>query len=258
MSKIFISSGCSYSECTTPRKFLSTWPRHLEDILVNHGYNEFVHGGLGSQGNGLISRKAIYNVTEALKNYKASDILVGIMWSGPDRGDYRCFSPELLKFKNQDVHNGWQENPTSFVKGAPNHWVIMNHSWSNDPMNPKTSRNRSNPECKIYYENFYDMLGSTIYTLEHMLRVQWFLKCNNIKYFFTTYQDFVLQHNIQDIETSYLYSMLDKDNFLPVTSEAGFLNKRCGRHEGEHPITEEHKIFTDEIILPWLKQKNII
>ena len=250
MSKILITSGCSFSECHSPRKAIATWPRHLEDSLKQHDFKEFMHGGLGSQGNGLISRKVIYYVTEALKNYKPNEILVGVMWSGPDRADYRCFSPDLLQFKKQNIYNGWHENPTGFVKGAPQNWVIMNHHWGF--LEPR------NPECIAYYENFYDKVGSIIYSIEHMLRVQWFLKQHGIKYFFTIFHDFVLNEKIDNIEIKYLYDLLNKANFLPVSSQAEWLHKRCNMHLGAHPTTEEHKIFTDEIILPFLKQKNII
>lgn len=248
MSKILITGGCSFSECLSPRERIATWPRHLEDYLTKHGYTEIVHCGLGSSGNGLISRKIIYSVAEALKKYTPENIFVGVMWSGPDRHDFRCFSPELLKFNTQHVHNGWQRNPVGFVSNAPENWVIMNHHWAQE----------NNFECKLYYENFYDNLGSTIYTLEHMLRVQWFLKNYKINYFFTIYQDFVLDLNTRNPEASYLFEMLDMNNFLPVTSCGGYMKNRFNLNEGVHPDSLQHKTFTDDVIVPWIVQKNII
>ena len=57
--KQLITGGCSFSEC---RSHAGTWPRHLADALPNY---EHVSTAMGSQGNGLISRRVIYQVTEA-------------------------------------------------------------------------------------------------------------------------------------------------------------------------------------------------
>ena len=74
-----ITSGCSFSEVI----YEQTWPLHLERQLRP---KNVIHTGLGSQGNGMISRKAIHAVHNALKTHKPDDkMLVGIMWSGPSR-----------------------------------------------------------------------------------------------------------------------------------------------------------------------------
>jgi len=75
--KHIITSGCSFSDISNHY----TWPLHLSNsygISCNHI-------ALGSQGNGLIARKAVYAVQQALQQgYKPEEILVGIMWSGPN------------------------------------------------------------------------------------------------------------------------------------------------------------------------------
>jgi hypothetical protein len=98
--KQLITSGCSFSEC---RSHVGTWPKHLADALPDYAH---VSTAMGSQGNGLISRRAIYQVTEALKQTSPEDILVGIMWSGPDRHDFYQLGNK--QFDNQD---GWMETP---------------------------------------------------------------------------------------------------------------------------------------------------
>ena len=55
-----ITSGCSFSEPIIAK----TWPLHLEKYLAPKNVN---HLGLGSQGNGMISRKAIHAIHNALK-----------------------------------------------------------------------------------------------------------------------------------------------------------------------------------------------
>ena len=92
MKKILNTSGCSFSECVTYIAGNGTWPRHLAKTLEEH---EHVSYAMGSQGNGLISRSIIYGVTKALQTYKPEDILVGVMWSGSNRHDFRCFEVDF-------------------------------------------------------------------------------------------------------------------------------------------------------------------
>lgn len=258
MEKILITSGCSFSENSQFYDYQKedsyryfTWPSWLYKYLG--GDYEFSSGSMGSQGNGLISRSIIYLVDDALKRYEPEDILVGIMWSGIDRFDYRCSDTEMLSFKIENIDDGAMENPTGFVKDADKNWVIGNPGWQHH-------------EAQNYYRYFYDYTGHVIYTLEHMLRVQWYLKSKNIKYFFTLYTD-ILYSDLKDAspEVTYLYKMLDEDNFLPVTSELGWLTKEKIFLEDfvvpdgiNHPSNRQHDAFTQQVILKFLKDKKYI
>lgn len=263
MSKILITSGCSFSECLST--VVDTWPRHLYRHLQNYGFSEHISSAMGSQGNGLISRGIIYNVNEALKKYSSEEILVGVMWSNASRLDYRCTDPNLLSWGNKNT-DGWIENPTSFVKDAEKRWVILNHGWE------------GNTEAITYYKYFYDYIGSVIYSLEHILRTQYYLKSKGIKYFFTNFSD----NNIIDFtsldterfknELYYLYDEIDKSTYLPVSSEHRWVYENSKTKDEFiknhmynnrmsawiHPNTDQHKEFTDQVIMPWLKEKNYI
>ena len=243
MSKILITGGCSFSECITGN--VVTWPTQLEKSLPDYKH---ISTGLGSQGNGLISRKIIYEVSQQLKNgVDPSDILVCIMWSSVSRFDtYFDFShPEFLK-----VPQNWMDNPTSFVR-ENNHkkWQIFNHHWTAIKLN------------KLYYRELYSDVMATIQTLEHILRVQWFLKTHNISYTMTTYMAHVFE-KVNHPECKYLYDMIDKDHFLPVTGEYEWCKEVSmfdfPRKDDDHPGTEQHWEFTQEVILPFLKQKGYI
>ena len=72
--KILLTGGCSFSECISTH--IDTWPRHLEKNLPTY---EHISTGMGSQGNGLISRRIIYNLTQLIKKINSENILVGIM-----------------------------------------------------------------------------------------------------------------------------------------------------------------------------------
>jgi hypothetical protein len=200
---------------------------------------------MGSQGNGLISRRIIYYVLEQLKTTNPKDILVGIMWSGPNRHDF--YLEEGVSF---DIESQWMENPTGFVKDSKPSWVILNHNW-----NDKNSRN--------YYNNYHSIIGSLIYTVENILRVQWFLKLHNVPYFMSTYTAQVLPKIAQthpDIE--YLYHQIDKSTFLPVAGEYEWclthMPDKFPRPGDHHPGIEQHTAFTEQVIVPFLKERNYI
>jgi hypothetical protein len=255
--KALVTSGCSFSESSRfyqkkDNKRFSTWPSWLWRYLGED--REFISGAMGSQGNGLISRSLLYHADSALKRYRPEDILVGVMWSGTSRFDYRCSDPNRLSSKVENIDDGAMENPTGFVKEVPEkNWVIGNHHW----------RHR---ESQTYYNYFYDHTGHTIYTLEHMLRIQWYLKEKNIKYFFTLYTDFLYEDiRNRHPEIAYLYEMLDQSNFLPVTSELGWLIKEkifpedlARPHQNDHPTARQHEAFTKQVILPHLEAKKYI
>ena len=234
--KILVTGGCSFSECVGT--WTDTWPRQLSNSLSNY---QHVSVGIGSQGNGLISRKIIYQLTEILKNNDPADVLVGIMWSGPDRYD---FYRENIKIDNID---GWMENPTAVVPDQKN-WIILNHMWRNE-------------FARSYYSTFYSAVGSLIYSYEHILRVQWFLKLHNIKYFMSTYTAEVFPAYKTNIEVTYLYDQIDFDQFLPVDGEFEWCRDYSGLafpKNDNHPTSAQHAEFTQKVIVPFLQHKNYI
>jgi hypothetical protein len=238
--KILLTGGCSFSECISTH--IDTWPRHLEKNLPTY---EHISTGMGSQGNGLISRRVIYQVTETLKHTAARDILVGIMWSSPNRHDYYTTTPPVVY--KEDM---WMENPTRFVPNGQGAWNIVSPQWRM-------------PAAANYYVNFHDQIAQYIYTLEHILRTQWFLQSQGVKYFMSTYTREVLPpivrtHN----DTQHLYQLLDLDVFLPVTGEYEWCRDYSGLSfpvKGDnHPSTEQHQRFTKQVILPFLQQKDYV
>ena len=256
MSKLLITSGCSFSECITISAGRGTWPNHLVKMLPDYKHVSYA---MGSQGNGLISRGIIYGVCEALKTHKPEDILVGVMWSGSNRHDFRCENPNDLQFIQDKTDNGWIENPTSFVKYSAKNWVILNVNWTD----------QNNVEAETYYKMFHSDIGSSIYSIEHILRTQYFLKHHNIKYFFTDYvdQNIVLNFNKNHPEINYLYNLIDREHYLPVSSEFTWVLENTKfthlwndpKHKyWEHPKSEMHKEFVEQIVYPWLQSKGYL
>jgi len=235
--KTLVTGGCSFSECISP--WIDTWPRHLARALPDY---QHISTAMGSQGNGLISRRIIYQITQLLKTINAKDILVGIMWSSPVRHDF--YSIDELEL---EPHDGWIENPTRFVDNTTGGWVIVNPGWRNQ-------------YAVQHYGNFYNHTGSLVYTYEHILRTQWFLKLHDIRYFMSTYTDKIFPpDSINHTEVRYLYDQIDHSKFLPVGGEYEWCRDRSGlpipgERQGDlHPSTEQHGEFTHRVILPFLK-----
>jgi hypothetical protein len=235
MMKTLITSGCSFSECISSH--LDTWPRHLAQELPDYTH---ISKAMGSQGNGLISRSIIYQVSNTLKTSVPEDILVGIMWSGVDRHDYYRENPPPME--NIDR---WMTNPTKFIPESKGGWLILNNGWRIE-------------EAKNYYVNFHDYVGAMIVTLEHILRVQWFLKANNIRYFMSTYTSEVLPDWIKThVDTQHLYDQIDFDHFLPVKGEDIWCREYFESVD-YHPSTEQHQAFTKQVIIPFIKDRRYI
>tara|TARA_E500000331_G_scaffold306212_1_gene310385 strand:+ start:375 stop:1100 length:726 start_codon:yes stop_codon:yes gene_type:complete len=232
--KYLITAGCSFTETVTGAE---TWPMHL--IQRMQGY-ELVSKGMGSQGNGLISRSVIYEVTNKLKQTTSENISVGIMWSGPTRHETHIDIDHVpaSPWKNDD---NWIENPTGFIEGY-NTWEIINHWWTR-------------PKSKLYYKEFHDPIGDYIQTLEHILRTQWFLEKHNIKYFMSTFTSEVIPEVLKsNIELIHLYELIDFSKFLPISGMHEWA-KQTGLplmpNNAIHPTSKQHEIFVDKVILPF-------
>lgn len=231
---ILLTGGCSFTETITGTS--ETWPIHVH----RHTGMPLVSTGMGSEGNGMIARRVIHAVHEQLKTTPAEDILVGVMWSGPSR--HEQYNSTKVNF-GKNI-NGWVENPTSFVQDDQGGWIIYNSYWDIKP-------------ATIYYRYTYDEIFSQIQTLEHIIRVQNYLKLHNIKYFMSTYTDEVLRVK-DNPNLTHLYEQVDFEQFLPVTSEFEWCkNNTPGPFapDGKHPTTAQHKQFSEQVILPFIIKK---
>lgn len=247
--KHIITSGCSFTDICNN----TNWPLHL-----SNSYNvSSNHVGLGSTGNGLIARKAVYAVQSAVQQgYKPEEILVGIMWSGPDRHD-TYFTDLSYQIENSD---GWLQNPTHVVEDDPGGWLIMNHHWIE----------RLN---KIYYTHLHDFVNHRIMTLEKILWVQNYFDNLGIKYFMTDFMsDRHSELTLVNPNIAWLEKLVDKTKWLPVKSmhdwcctiwsDEDFPILNITQPNGEvvrsidyHPVPEMSKLFVKDIILPYLQEK---
>lgn len=235
--KTFIASGCSFTFETW------CWPRYV----IEHYDMNLINVGLGSQGNGLISKKVIYKVQELLKQgMNPDDMFVGIMWSGVDR--FSVYIDDTTPRHNID---GWSENPTS-VTGDSNdaHWLILNAHWETK-------------EAKHWYGYLNSYGGSLVRTMEYILLTQWFLEKHNIKYFMTNFMTTYKEHpgwlDLPDIK--YLYDMIDFSKVIDIDGQYEWVRDNCDDSEydcfgtdKQHPTAWGHEEFAKKVIIPYMDE----
>ena len=233
--KLLVTAGCSFTQY--PNADIS-WSYHLS----SHMGCETLYLGQGMAGNGIISRHVIFQTLEALKKHKPNEILVGIMWSAANRHDF--YHSGTVPHHHVDIGTEKHRNPVKINK-EHNFYIINNH-WDDESSHQ-------------YFRHFHNAIGSYLYTIEHILRVQWFLKLHNIPYFMTEFSRSVLpqsEHIKSHSDIKHLYDQIDFGNFLDVTNCEDWARHKSGfdfaRPLDSHPSTEQHKAFTEQIIIPHL------
>tara|TARA_B100000949_G_scaffold82508_1_gene73870 strand:+ start:2299 stop:3033 length:735 start_codon:yes stop_codon:yes gene_type:complete len=232
-----ITSGCSFSEV----RDINTWPYYIQQYY-NVSAN---HYGTGSQGNGLISRKVHW----AIEQHKDISLLVMVMWSHPSRHEFYDSNQSNLTYHKYSAN---------FIPGVTNgSWGIINKGWQRHTRRQRGLARHDTitiEKCKAFYKSTYDEVYMEILTLEHILRLQTYLKFNKINYVFMKYTDQVFAFE-DNPECSWLYRQLDFDNFI---EQSCF--EWCRDHSGIdmpteqdiHPSTQQHERYAHDVIVPHL------
>lgn len=245
MIKHLVTSGCSFSECVNWDRDANpdnrTWPIFLRERMpeVQH-WSE----GMGSQGNDLIDRRVHYRVNQLLKQVSSQDILVAVMWTGQDRFGF-YFNEPIQFTSNLD---GWIENPTRVVDDAPGGWVICNPHWTH-------------AHNSAWYRHYYNETAAQIYTLEHIINLQNYLKLKQVRYFMTSsFSTHINEYEINNDNCRWLYDQIDWDQWLPVESEKHWVDQNCAipGANNYHPRPNQHEQFVDQVIMPWLASHKLL
>lgn len=249
--KLFVSAGCSFSSVPP-----DNWPLHLANYLGCE--SQFL--GQGAGDNGTISRKTLYHLNEALKQYQGNEILLGIMWSGHER--YSFFFDKLSTEYTKiwyGIANKQYMNPLALdLPNTDMKYYLVHHIWDDEL-------------SKTYYKNFYNEINHIIITFEHILRIQLFCEKYNIKYFFSRYNGDTMPTSIHEAQYKYhinfkeikhFYELVDWSNWLPIGHAWEWFLNESGYPEderlGNHPSTEQSKALVDKVIIPFLKNKGYI
>jgi hypothetical protein len=251
-----VTSGCSFTDDSLYKNF-NTWATYLNEELNTEKHNY----GLSSSGNGMISKQALYGVNKLLtENVPANKILVGVMWSGPDRHEtFIENTPVVVKdWKARKIpeYRIGIRNPYKFVEddSAMNSWILQSAGWPDY-------------HSQLYYTHFWSKIGAQIRTHENILRLQHYFDTVGVKYFFSSWcHSTVDQDLIKNPNVSYLHNMINWNNWLPVVGEyewcrdntdLKFRENERG-HSPKHPTPAMHEAFTHQVIIPFLNERNII
>ena len=261
--KVLCSSGCSFSETRFWQDY-KTWPIQLQQQLKIPNY---FHEGRGAQSNNLIRMRLIYRISELLKTYKPEEILVGVMWSGPDRRGV---------FINNDI----LETNLSGKSWLDNHNFIDNDS-NTGKWAPMLLSHPHSIYHEYYYKYLYDTTGSLIDTLHDILYTQQFLENCGISYFMTNawnifeyqydnwgqYTGNILKYKNKNIgiheilnetDLNWISNLIEWNAFLPIEGMWEYLSNLNPNRDykiNHHPSENEHFEFTKHIIIPFLHQK---
>lgn len=256
-TKSLLTSGCSFSEHFNHWSTKRTWPAFLQDYFPNG--TEFVHTGMGSTGNDLIARKGIFMCSNALKEYKHDQIVLLLMWSGLARkailSDNRTNiirAEHFRKSHNSLVPSQGSNYANELLDTNTPSWVWFNPSWLNDP---------GVADWYIKYDNDHQQFDATLW---NMLQVQNFCKLHNIQYHWMTMNNeldnFISMYG-NNFYSLYLIEQLDMSNRISMHGEYEWI---LSNHPDKfledkmHPSPEGHKLFTNDVIVPYLVNKGIL
>jgi hypothetical protein len=203
-----------------------SWALHLEDIVPDCKVYNTAKVGIG---NGYISRAVIYKVNELmeqdkkpdyvfiqLSSYDRKELLLDIndTTSETDKGIVTHFIPELdILGLEQAGDSRDMRELFKIVKLKNNNKLWLKHSFNEDSM------------MRYYYKYYHSEMSALVETLEHILRLQWFLKLNKINYKMFPGWGFLNSHSNKFDETEisddsvfntkevkFLWGMIDIDN----------------------------------------------
>ena len=253
--KCLLTSGCSFSDTEFGDDY-KTWPQHLSESLNTE---KWVNKGRGGQSNKLIRMGVIYEIGNLLKEYKPEEILVGIMWSGPDRTAFMVNKGEKL------INKVWID-PHNFINEETKlQWKPYSVAHSDE-----------NKRIKEYYIKYHNEVSSIIDTLHDILYCQTYLDSLNVKYYMSTAWDifrFISDTYIpinewgKDVfknpkpsfgdkpDALWIVNRIDWSKFLNVIGEwewCHYINPNRDDIIDHHPTDAEHGIFVRDVILPYI------
>ena len=245
--KHLVTSGCSFSD---PNNEQRTWPAYLKDLIQDEHHVYYL--GACAQGEDYISRSVICKVNQLLKDNNLDDIFVIVGWSGLQRRAILVNNETIkMHYKLKDNIVGESES----MRGVPiGSWQDFDEEY-----------------LKIFTEE-----QNIIISLEHMIRTQDFLRVNNVDYKFFGFnnlfanldeENFLTEGRGTRIDkkypnTSYLFDIMDWDKWWFHNEFGGLAewvneNIKHGFEGGDknsgHPLSSSQKLFTEKVVLKWIK-----
>jgi hypothetical protein len=222
---VVLVNGCSFSRGP------GSWPYALQAI-----YNfDLINLAQAGAGDTYIFESTVAELS--CRNYD----LVLIMWSGPNRIDYRVdtkfTSPYTSEY--QSIKNDWPEkiiNPINDQDYVQKDWVFGCGYLNFD----KGVKELFSPYYK--HTSYNQMVDSF---LIRVISLQDILKQKNIPYIFSFYYDYI--DNIKKINPN-LCKLIDWDNCCIQNNINTIMQKNSWFDtDGLHPATQAHRVWAQEL-----------
>jgi len=279
--KHIITSGCSFADPLTDW----TWPHLLEHYVKTIDPEvTFDHRGMGHQGQELIQKKSTHAIMDAFeRGVKPEEIAVVVSWSGNDRKTWYITNKDYInEIKNHWGHSGGDDWDIQFCNLENNKDGIDVIEYNNKHGHYFV---QYNPDGGWYHSawhhrepkfiNDYVMLTEPVtdrdydkhniyslhLSLENMIMLQNLCKLHGI----TFYQQYYMKHTYADIDSfkdhpiiNYLYRQIDHDTrVFPAIHEYVAPMGLTLSEVDVHPNAEGHKKYFDDILKPFLLEKNL-
>tara|TARA_B100000073_G_scaffold241606_1_gene202617 strand:- start:747 stop:1637 length:891 start_codon:yes stop_codon:yes gene_type:complete len=271
--KYLVVGGCSFT-CQDGNSWPEATSRTLDMVCINTA-----HVGVG---NSTIFSSTMRYLQQMLESgIPADDIIVGVMWSHADRFEYMRESHResiqrkrkpVAMIKKVDVSDSDWVQWTPAVLG----WVKLSaeeqkSSSALQGMPPITFPEKQKTEWVQYGEMMLNEFYKTdpsraINSLNYVLNMQNFLKANNIKYVFARFtENCLLPDTYHHPEVVWQTKLIDWDKFLSGgcyewcfdNTDLPFKEASLGwdrdRNSPQHPTSKQHKIYAEEMVVPYLK-----
>lgn len=288
-----ITGGCSFSHHISTDNWticLTEWltDMHPEEL-------SYEHTGYRSQGQDLIQKKVMLACIEAMeRGINPNDILVVVMWSGTYRKAWYINNKEIIQ-KMVDSWPNYEGGMSPQFIDLKNEYTgdtkIFNTKYGTFEYSEQGGWYFSvdGSDCPLeFVQQHYKLdgypqygVGKTHSSLENIITLQNFCKLHGIKLIQQFFMDFVYrdieEHKDHQI-INYLYKQLDNKNIIKdgmfeylhqfigiERSEAMYLshqdriklndNKGIFDADGFHPGVIGHKLWTDNILKPFIKNR---
>jgi len=295
MVKHLITGGCSFSAGGEYTGWTGALSSHMKTINPEVTCN---HTGFNSQGQEMIQKKVMLALTEAFaRGYKPEDILVVVMWSGTCRKawyiDNHYIINQIVDYFPKFVGGMSRQflDMKDKVVGTPKYFSTAQSDGFEYNPDGGWYFTVDGSECKLEFVQQHYLLdrdlpglGKVHTSLENIIMLQNFCDLHKI----TMVQQFFMDSVYEDIEDkkdhqiiNYLYNQLNFNNmikigmfeylhqFLNVSKDKVNLVTHTERkklsgdttifnNDGFHPGVAGHQLWVDTILMPFLKDKNII
>lgn len=245
MTKTLIACGCSF----TKDNYQKTWPDYLAQQL---GYDLLNIGARGA-GVDFIGKRLMM----ALNSIDPANVLVGILLPSSDRFDLYVDQSHVLKDDFLKI-SSWQN-------GSNPHLVNLDGSFSSDHGYSLTG-GESRGYKKHWYMYYHNNTFAHINYWFNVINIQNFLKLKGFEYFFASAYDIdnsteqLTNITDQPVEYDDMKSLVDFKNFVFHQDSRGFLSfvDEFGYEVNKnHPESTAHQQFVTDVIVPFLKNKNL-